>query len=300
MELTGLHLLLTYQCTQRCDHCFVWGSPSQRGTMTLEQVGRILAECRKVESIATVYFEGGEPFLYYPLLLEGVKRAAALGLGAGVVTNGYWATSLDDARLWLRPLAGLAADLSVSSDLYHGDREPSAEAQRCLAAAVGLGIPAGTIRVAQPEEADAALAEGQLPRGTSRVMYRGRAAVRLAGRVPLHPAERFTECPGENLDEPGRLHVDPFGDLHLCQGIVVGNLFRTPLEEICRAYRVEDHPVAGPLHEGGPAALARRHGLEAGGGYGDACHLCYHCRLQLRGRFPDLLGPDQMYGAPDE
>ena len=33
--LSGLHLLLTYQCTFECDHCFGWGGPFQTGTMTL-------------------------------------------------------------------------------------------------------------------------------------------------------------------------------------------------------------------------------------------------------------------------
>ncbi len=36
MRLTSLHLILTYQCTFECDHCFVWGSPWQEGTMQLQ------------------------------------------------------------------------------------------------------------------------------------------------------------------------------------------------------------------------------------------------------------------------
>jgi molybdenum cofactor biosynthesis enzyme MoaA len=38
MRLTGLHLLLTYQCTLECGHCFTWGSPWQSGTMTLQDI----------------------------------------------------------------------------------------------------------------------------------------------------------------------------------------------------------------------------------------------------------------------
>ena len=38
MKLTGLHLLLTYQCTFECDHCFVFGSPAQTGVMTIAQI----------------------------------------------------------------------------------------------------------------------------------------------------------------------------------------------------------------------------------------------------------------------
>ena len=36
--LRELHLLLTYQCTFECDHCFVWGSPFQTATMTLPYI----------------------------------------------------------------------------------------------------------------------------------------------------------------------------------------------------------------------------------------------------------------------
>jgi hypothetical protein len=57
------------------------------------------------------------------------------------------------------------------------------------------------------------------------------------------------------------------------------------------------HPVIGPLLAGGPAELARRYGLTPKEGYADACHLCYETRLALCERFPDVLTPDQMYGA---
>ena len=46
MKLSGLHLLLTYQCNLECDHCFVWGSPWQSGTMTLHIIQEILKQAR--------------------------------------------------------------------------------------------------------------------------------------------------------------------------------------------------------------------------------------------------------------
>ena len=46
MKLSGLHLLLTYQCNLECDHCFVWGSPWQNGTMTLKNIRQILKQGR--------------------------------------------------------------------------------------------------------------------------------------------------------------------------------------------------------------------------------------------------------------
>ncbi|MBI5564331.1 MAG: radical SAM protein [Chloroflexi bacterium] len=297
MKLSGLHLLLTYQCTFECDHCFVWGSPRQSGVMTLENIRHILSEARDLGTIESIYFEGGEPFLYYAVLLEGVRLAKQQGYAVGVVSNSYWATSVEDALAWLKPLAGLIDDLSISSDEYHFDEQLSQQARNARTAADRLGIPIGVISVAQPATAEAAAIVGQLPEGESGVMYRGRAAVKLIDRAPRRPWTEFTACPHEDLREPGRVHVDPFGNLHTCQGIVIGNLFDTPLKDICEAYDPDAHPIAGPLLRGGPVELVRQYNVPHDSAYADACHLCYEARLALRDRFEKILAPDQVYGV---
>lgn len=297
MKLTGLHLLLTYQCTLECDHCFVWGSPWQNGTMTLSNVHEILKQAKAVGTIKSIYFEGGEPFLYYAILLSSVREANSLGFQVGIVSNGYWATSVMDAVVWLEPFAGLISDLSVSSDVYHWNEKLSRQAQNASAAAKKLGIPLGMIEIAQPEEANAVSIEGQLPLGQSAVLYRGRAADKLASRAEKHAWDEFTECGHEDLREPGRVHVDPLGNLHICQGISIGNMFDKPLREICAKYDPDLHPIAGALLAGGPAELVRRYSLPYKSKYADGCHLCYDARLALRTRFPETLAPDQMYGV---
>lgn len=298
MNLNGLHLLLTCQCTFECDHCFAWGSPFQTGVMTLQDIHEILRQAAETGSVTSIYFEGGEPFLYYPVLVEAVKETVQQGFQAGIVTNSYWATSVEDALAWLRPLAGLVSDLTISSDLYHYREENSRQAQNARLAAEALGIPIGTISVAQPETANAVETLGQLPQGGSAVMYRGRAAVKLSSKVPGFPWEQFVTCPHEDLREPGRVHLDPFGNLHICQGIIIGNLFQTPLKTICASYDPQAHPVTGPLLSGGPASLARYYNLQPAEGakYADACHLCYETRRLLREQFPQELAPDGMYG----
>jgi hypothetical protein len=298
MKLSGLHLLLTYQCNLECDHCFVWGAPEQDGVMTLECIREILKQAEELGTIEWIYFEGGEPFLYYVPLLKGVQLAARLGFQVGLVSNAYWATSKEDALAWLRPFSELVQDLSISGDRYHFDEKVSQQARNACAAAEELEIPVGVIRIAEPEMASAVAQIGKLPVGESAVMYRGRAAEKLLTRANMHPWTAFSQCPHEDLREPGRVHVDPFGNLHLCQGISVGNLFRTPLGEICKTYNPDSHPITGPLCKGGPAELVRRFALPHKEAYVDACHLCYEARSSLRSSFPDVLGPDQMYGLP--
>jgi hypothetical protein len=282
--LTGLHLLLTYRCTHQCDHCFVHSGPGARGTFTLDQVREVLEEAVRIGTVERVYFEGGEPFLYYPILLAGLRAARKCGFEVGVVTNAYWAETEEDAEIWLRPLAEIGvADLSVSDDeLHHGD-ESESPARRALRAAQRLGIAAGAICTPRP-----ARGEG--------VRFRGRAADKLTSGLARRDWREFKECPDEDFADPGRVHVDAYGNVHLCQGILMGNMWRTPLSELVRRYDPRERPVAGPIQRGGPAALAAERGLSPEPEYVSACHLCYRIRESLLERFPDELGPAEVYG----
>jgi len=128
-------------------------------------------------------------------------------------------------------------------------------------------------------------------------MHRGRAAVKLTDGLPRQPWDSFTRCPYEALADPSRIHLDPFGNLHLCQGVAMGNVWERPLAQIIDEYNPETHPIAGPLLAGGPTELINRYNLSHEDGYVDACHLCYSAREDLRVYFPQILTPDQMYGV---
>ena len=296
--MKALHFLVTLQCTRACPHCFVWGGPGQRATMAVEDLRTWIGEAADA-GLSSCAFEGGEPFLYHPTLLEGVKEARRRGLTAGAVTNGYWAVSEQTARAALEPLvaAGLGS-MMISTDDYHGGPEASRRARVALAAGEALGI-------------NAYLSQTRL----EGVMFRGRAVERLApgvlagtgsvgkgARQGSRPQD-LTKCPHESLDDPGRVHVDPDGNLHVCQGLVMGNLRRQDLPSILSTFRPAAHPVIGPLLAGGPHALATAHGLVSKLAYADACHLCYETRRRLRERYPEVLTPAYLYGeglSPDQ
>ncbi len=298
MRLTGIHLLLSYQCTYECDHCFVWGSPEARGTMTLAQVRAVLQQAKDLSTVETVYFEGGEPFLFYPIMIESLREADALGFNRGIVSNAYWATSVDDAVEWLRPIAEIGiSDLSLSSDLFHGDEVLTQTVRHAVEAAQKLGIPEGVITIEVPPGCNAyAQAIKGEPIEGGPVRFRGRAVTTLTEGVPHRPWTEFTECPDEDFTNPGRVHVDGYGYVHVCQGLVMGNLWEKPLQEIVAGYDPSAHPIIGPLLEGGPVALVERYDLPPEEAYTDACHLCYLARDALRTRFPEYLAPDQVYG----
>jgi len=294
--ITGIHFLLTYSCTYECDHCFLFCSPWTRGTFTRDQLRRVFDEIARLPEIEEVYFEGGEPFLYYPLLLEGLRMAGGLGLRAGIVTNCYWATTASDAEVWLTPIHDIGiADLSVSDDAFHRELDAENCAANAAAAARSLGIPCDSICIQPPDSAPEATRGGKPVTG-GRVLFKGRAAEKLTAGLPRRPRQELTTCPHEDLRDPGRVHADSFGNVHLCQGISMGNMWQTPLSELIRAWDAARHPVCGPLAAGGPDALAREHGLDLGDDFVDECHYCYTVRKALLSRFPEHLAPPSVYG----
>ncbi len=291
--LTGLHFLLTYQCLFECDHCFVFSGPHAEGTFTLSQIRAALDQATGLGTITCIYYEGGEPFLYYPLLLAAVREARARGFKVGIVSNSYFATATEDARLALEPLrqAGLT-DVTLSDDELHFGEVRETPARRALQAAAALGLPADTLATASPC-VQGAPGEAQV---LGDVMFRGRAVEKLTGGLPRQPWQSFAECPHEELAEPERVHLDPYGNVHLCQGLLMGNLWATPLAQMVAAYAAQAHPIVGPLLRGGPAELIRAYDLAHEEGYVDACHACYTARRALLDRFPAQLAPRQVYG----
>lgn len=297
MPLTGIHFLLSYQCTFECDHCFVWSSPRAGGTITLEMLTAVLDQAEAMGTVTNVYFEGGEPFLFYPLLIEGIRLAKERGFSTGVVSNCYWATAEADAELWLRPLDELeVADLSVSTDAFHSGEVEDPRPGFAVEAAKKLGLDEMVITI-DPPTVCAAPDEKGLPIVGGSVRFRGRAAVNLTADLPRRPWRDFDQCPDEDFLDPGRVHVDGFGNVHLCQGLLLGNVEETSLGEMLEVYDPPTHPVIGPLVAGGPAELVRRFDLPYEDDYVDACHLCYEARCALRERFPEHLAPPNVYGA---
>lgn len=295
--LTGIHFLLTYKCTSECDHCFVFGSPFVEGTFTVHQVQEVLDQARKIGTIKSIYFEGGEAFLFYPLLVESVRLAHDAGFKVGIVTNAYFATTEEDATLWLKPLAELGiADLSVSDDAFHFDEQDN-PAKRAICAAQKLGIPVGSICIEQPTIATKTKRKKGEPVVGGGVMFRGRAVEKLTKDLPRVDWREFGECPHEELENPGRVHIDAYGNVHLCQGLTMGNAWQTSLSTLVQNYAARQHPIVALLFEGGPAELARAFNVSHDDGYVDACHLCYSVRKALLDRFPEYLAPKQVYGV---
>ena len=276
--LKGIHFLLTYACNYTCDHCFLYCSPNSKGTFTLAQIKRILDEAKKIDTVEWIFFEGGEPFLYYPIMVEGIRLSKKMGFKIGLVTNSYWATSVEDAEFWLKPISKIGiSDFSVSNDLFHYEDEELNLSKRAGKAANNLKLPLCSISIDEPTievgiEKDHEKGEPVIKGGA---MFRGRAVETLIEDLPRRSWEEMNKCPYEDLEGLGRVHLDPFGNIHICQGLSIGNFWETPLSKLIKTYDGNSHPICGPLIQGGPAQLVREYNIEHEDKYVDECHLCF-------------------------
>ena len=256
---------------------------------------------KKIETVDTICFEGGESFLFYPLLLESVRSASRKGFKTAIETNTYWATTVEDAKLWLKPLqdAGLSF-LEVSDDAFHHGEDISNSAKRAKAAAEELGMKVNSICIEKPKVSDSDKQTKGKPIYLGGPKLRGRAVEKLTEGLPTQSWKNFKECPFEDLRDPGRVHVDAYGNVHLCQGISMGNMWDTPLSELVRNYDPDTHPISHPLLDGGPSQLVRAYNLYHKDEYVDACHLCSDMCLSLIDTYPEFLTPKQVYGLDNE
>ena len=185
--ITGIHFLLSYSCNLTCDHCFLYCSPTSKGTMTMKQIRTVLEESKQIGTVKEIYFEGGEPFLFYPVMVEGIRLARGMGFKAGIVSNGYWSTCPEDAKLWLEPLAELGiSDLCISDDDLHYGDGPDSPAKCALVAAKALAMPTYSLCKSKPEVQDSPdLGRGKgTPEISGGTKLRGRAVEKFAEGLP--------------------------------------------------------------------------------------------------------------------
>lgn len=92
-----LSLLLTLQCTAECSYCGTNSSPRVKSKLAYEDALNIIEQASE-NNYKLVVFTGGEPLLYGNKLFDLIAYSKKLGLLTRVVTNAYWANSLNSAR----------------------------------------------------------------------------------------------------------------------------------------------------------------------------------------------------------
>jgi len=264
-----------------------------------------------------VHFTGGEPFLFFPLLTEGVQMAAAMGITSYVETSASWCLDRSDAVQRFQTLknAGLKAVL-ISCSPFHAEKIPPIRTLEAVRAALEVFGSEGVIvylpdflRVIQAFDLDrptplSRYEEHYGVESARKILWRGygiisggRSGYELGNIAPRRGAEAFAEetCALDIL-YAHHSHLDLYGNYisGFCGGLSVGNWRELPQLRLDFSQGRYPPPIK-ILVEQGPYGLLELARASYGyqplpEGYAGRCHLCVDVRRHLSetGEFAEL------------
>jgi len=309
-----LGLMFSHTCNITCRHCGIFSSPQNKNKMRLEDARRWIMDAARIPIIKQINFTGGEPFLFQDEHAELFALCRSLGFGTRVVTNGFWARTVDAGLKVLSRMkeAGLT-ELNFSADIFHLEFLPPETLRNALECARQLdycrivsfvtnseeepldqfsalyGIPRADLTALIPSKIMPLLMnpETEWAVKATVLVYAGRLIG--LGRAAEHPGDlrwfhvdRLSDgCCLEVVNKPV---IYPDGDLQACccaggkmNPFTVGNLHRESLEAVIGKMfgRSQFHFI----NTNGPKALfklvaAVRPNLPRQDHYTSVCEMC--------------------------
>ncbi len=310
LVITGITWILSYRCNLNCSHCFFdVNGPLQILDSGLAQ--KALASLNQPEPLTWQHVSGGEPLLFEKelhRLLEVIQASGSRTIG--IASNGFWGDSQSRAKKTVAQLKERGVNgVCLSTDSYHRQQIPL-DYIRTSAEQVfeqGLGKHSFVVSCYPAEEEPPVESEPfAIPFAPIPVRKIGNgsslAVATDSGRdqkIPISPCRNLCCCLGETSPfEPKMVWIDPYGNVMICYGLIIGNLHVNSLAVILENYSIRQSPLLETLAEQGPIGLyrlAQEKGWQRKGPFADECDLCWQARNALRGDFADRLGPDECY-----
>lgn len=132
-------IAITRKCNISCRHCISECQPNSTEKLSLQVIEKLIEQTAGLGTVKSIVFTGGETFLEYEKLIYAVSLCEKLGLEASVITNGFWASTVETAKQKLSRLKGLKI-LNVSVDSFHQEFIPINQIHNTIKACKELGI----------------------------------------------------------------------------------------------------------------------------------------------------------------
>jgi hypothetical protein len=312
-------LLFSYRCTIACKHCLFNCSPKRPNVcVSFEDSVEFMRQLRQTDRV--IHIAGGEAMMYYNEMLAICRASNEIGAAPHFFeTNASWCVDDEVTRNRYEELkdAGMLGVL-ISADPYHQVFVPPERRLRAFQWAVKIygreNVAAEDLsleqlyelrRIGRDEVRLAEYSRNHPPR------FVGRAGEELAHFSPERPLEDLVNdalwhggtanesCRSEfDSDEMWEIHIDPYGNIQTCCGIIIGDAHEKPLIKWMERGFHTDSELVRMAYQRGPYAyldLAKGYGYQPRDGYPQKCSLCWEVRKFLRPYFPETFGPAEIY-----
>ena len=124
-----------------CRHCGILSSPQNKSRMSLEDARRYILEAAAIPQFRKVTFTGGEPMVCPDEHMELIALCREHGSATRMVTNGFWARTMDQGLQALEALKNAGLDeLNLSADKFHLEFQDARVFRNALECARRLGF----------------------------------------------------------------------------------------------------------------------------------------------------------------
>ena len=320
MKLTGITFITTYNCNAQCAHCF-FDTQTAPHYISPDVVARVYEDVSITKSMFWNHLSGGEvmlqPSKFYAIISEIRKYFTG---DLGMSTNAFWAKTLHQAKSVVNDLTQLGiSGIAVSSDAFHDAYVPLSYVAHAVSALRDSGLKKHSYIMGARCNSDVfqeSLYNSKTDQNASYLqsisnMPLAPTAIRSIGKgtlvnvpkkdtIPCKPCSDLSECLGTRGPfNPAMVWVDAFGNVMVCYGIIIGNVFEKKFVDIISEYTIDSNPVLKIIAEEGPHGLfydAKQCNSELQqNSFYDTCDVCYACRKALRKKHHMYLGPHECY-----
>lgn len=310
-DIRRVEYLVTKRCTGWCQHCSVM-TEDRNPDHSYRDLSAVLTASSHLYAtfpISSVMVYGGEPLLYLDNVVDLFRAAQESGVSRReLITNGYFTRdSRKIASSVTRLLQSGMTHAYVSVDAFHQPRIPLAQVEKFLSTILFEGFeqvflhPSWVVRRDHDNEYnkrtesiisqlayrhDVHVSDGNniIPAGRFRHSLR-----EYYPRFPELPPQRCGDIPYANApDRVGSLRFLPNGDVHICRGVILGNVFEVELPRMLHAYEpLADPALAAIISEGARGVLdlaAEGHVMIDPEDYYGRCDLCAAALKAVRRR----------------
>ena len=148
LSFNALVLIPSEHCNISCRHCAPECGPTLKKAWDVPLLKKCITDACGITTLTKrVHFAGGEPFLYYPSMLELAAHAYGSGFVCSLVTNGFWSRNKKRAFAMFENLilVGLGR-VELSTDIFHQEQLPIEAVRDAIEILRKLQIPI-TLRV---------------------------------------------------------------------------------------------------------------------------------------------------------
>lgn len=307
MDLNRLEFSVTDLCSSNCKHCSVKNNKGQKAHIdkfSAVDVVKKVSEKYKLESIMTF---GGEPLLFPESVFAIHKTAFDAGIPSRqIITNGYWTNDLLKIEEIAFNLSESGVNkILISVDAFHQEYIPIEavkKAARALQKHDSIELKWSPCWVVSEKDNNPynemtnlilkELEEFKIEIGRGNIISpEGAALENLKEYLPAKQnllKARCTDMPyTDPLDAIKSISIEPNGDVAVCRGFTIGNVFTEDIAAILDNYNPYENPYMKIILENGMAGLlevARNKGIEVETqDFYSVCDLCKFTRQRIDG-----------------